>query len=139
MSGLRFRKIVKFFSSRIVSFKMWFGNLGLIKKILFVFVPAIAILYFGFISNPSGEVFSALINVVILSGILLVASGAVVSRDFRSRLYDIRQGKDVPGIADTELAELIIETSDNCEAGTLVIVIGTVILVVHSIFGSSAV
>ncbi|MFA1261865.1 hypothetical protein ACDI97_10675 [Xanthomonas axonopodis pv. fascicularis] len=127
------RKALKFVSAHIVNLNRWVSGFGLIGRLLCFSVLALGVFFIIFVIKPDEKVFTILVNLFILSGILLVASGAVISHELRARLYDIRQGKDARGITDAELAELITDTSDNCEAGTLVIVIGTVILVAHSV------
>ncbi|WP_372376539.1 hypothetical protein ACDI35_10560 [Xanthomonas axonopodis pv. cajani] len=102
----------------------------LMNVLLSIFLVALIVLFASFISSGTRKLFTMMINIFILSGIILTAKGAVISNQLRNKLYDIKDGKSNEGISDKEMAKIFIDTSDSCEAGTIIIIIGTVLLVI---------
>lgn len=93
--------------------------------------------------HPNGKTFDIVCNLIIVAGVILIASGAVVQPKMRDQLFAIKdydptkKGKN--GIAprppqrltDAEIAKFFIDASDNSEAGTLLAAFGTCGLIIH--------
>ena len=95
--------------------------------------------------RPNGKTFDIVCNLIIVAGVILIASGAVVQPKMRDQLFAIKdydpQKTDANGVApppperltDADIAKFFIDASDNSEAGTLLAVFGTCGLALHLI------
>ncbi|MDY1549583.1 hypothetical protein [Luteibacter sahnii] len=104
------------------------------------------ITYLVMLKYPSWKTYDVFCNVVVVCGVILVASGSVLTQEMRQHLFDVKDfdknTKDSNGnarvrpmLSQKEVAAMLLEASDRSEAGTLTAVIGTSALIVHLIAG----
>ncbi len=102
--------------------------------------------YYVMYQHPSGKTLEIFCNLVVIGGVLLVASGAVVTQEMRDHLFAVKDydknPKDKngtprprPTLSDAQIAGLFLDASDKCEAGTLTVAAGSVGLVLNLILG----
>ncbi|MHB1056685.1 MAG: hypothetical protein ACYC0F_02235 [Rhodanobacter sp.] len=104
----------------------------------------LVIAYIVMLHYPNGKTFDIFCNLTVMGGVLLIASGSVLTKDVRNHFFDIKNfdknrkdknGKPLqrPTLDDSQVAALFLEASDKCEAGTLTVIAGSAALVLHLI------